>query len=233
MAKLDRVPTDFSYSLGVEAGDFIFLSSHRGFGDNLKTHFGDAVSRLGKTLLSFDVPFTNLVQTVSRCRETKDLSETERLLQDILGKDTSPARSGSITGFIDDNTLFSISGIACSKELKMTGIKRITTPFSYSLAVAAGDFVFLGLHRGFGDDFTTQFDNTMARLEKTLAEFDMKLEHLVKINVWLKDIQDVRVYEQLFRNYFEEGKYPARMGSTTGFIDDDCLLMIDGIVYRG
>ncbi len=106
----------------------------------------------------------------------------------------------------------------------MAEVKRITTPFSYSSAVAAGDFVFLGLHRGFG--------NTMSRLKTTLAEFDMKLEHLVKVNVWLKDIQNVRIYENLFRNYFEEGKYPARIGTTTEFIDDDCLLMIDGIAYR-
>jgi 2-iminobutanoate/2-iminopropanoate deaminase len=144
-----------------------------------------------------------------------------------------PAKISGITKFIDDDTLFSISGIACSKEFKMTEIKRITTPFSYSSAVAVGDFVFLGLHRGFGNDFTIQLDSTMSQLRKTLTEFELKLEHLVKINVWLKNIKDVQVYEQLFRNYFEEGKYPARMGSTTEFIDDDCLLMIDGIAYRG
>ena len=115
----------------------------------------------------------------------------------------------------------------------MTEIERISTPYSYSSAVAAGDFVFLGLHRGFGDDFTTQFDDTLSYLKKTLAEFGLRLENLVKVNVWLKNIRDVRVYEQLFRNYFEEGKYPARMGSTTEFIDDDCLLMIDGIAYKG
>jgi len=114
----------------------------------------------------------------------------------------------------------------------MTDIKRIPTPYSYSAAVAAGDYVFLGLHRGFGDDFTTQLDDTFSNLKKTLAEFDLKLAHLVKVNVWLKHIEDVRVYEQLFRNYFEKDNFPVRMGSTTEFIDDDCLLMIDGIAYR-
>ena len=115
----------------------------------------------------------------------------------------------------------------------MAEVQRVTTPHSYSSAVAAGDFVFLGLHRGFGDDFTAQFDDTFSYLKKTLDEFGLSLADLVKVNVWLKDIEDVRVYEPLFRNYFEEGKYPARMGSTTEFIDDDCLLMIDGIAYRG
>jgi len=55
---------------------------------------------------------------------------------------------------------------------------------------------------------------------------------LVKVNIWLKNIEDVRVYEKLFCNYFEEDKFPARMGSTTEFIDEDYLLMIDGIAYR-
>ncbi len=113
----------------------------------------------------------------------------------------------------------------------MTGLKRVPTPFSYSLAVEAGDFVFLGLHRGWGDDFTTQWDDTFSRLKKTLAEYDLTLDNLVKINIWLKNIEDVRIYEKLFQNYFKKDKYPARMGATTQFIDADCLLMIDGIAY--
>jgi 2-iminobutanoate/2-iminopropanoate deaminase len=114
----------------------------------------------------------------------------------------------------------------------MTEIKRIPTPFSYSSAVEAGDFVFLGLHRGWGKDFTAQFDDTFRHLKETLAEFGVTLADLVKVNVWLKNIKDVRVYEKLFNNYFEKDKFPARMGATTEFIDDDCLLMIDGIACK-
>jgi len=114
----------------------------------------------------------------------------------------------------------------------MSELKRIPTPFSYSAAVEAGDFVFLGIHRGFGDDFTTQFHDAFGYLKKTLAEFNLTLAHLVKINVWLKNIEDIRVYEKLFNDYFEKDKFPVRMGATTEFIDDDCLLMIEGIAYR-
>ena len=114
----------------------------------------------------------------------------------------------------------------------MTELKRITTPWSYSLAVEAGDYVFLAMHRGSGDDFTTQFHDTLAHMKKTLAQFDMTLADLVKINVWLKNVEDIRIYEKLFRDYFEENKYPARMGATTEFVDDDCLVMIEGVAYR-
>jgi len=115
----------------------------------------------------------------------------------------------------------------------MGELKRIPTPYSYSQAVAAGDFVFLGLHRGFGDDFTTQFDDTFSYLKKTLGEFGLTLPDLVKVNVWLKNVKDLREMEKRFNNYFEKDKYPARMTSTTEFIDDDILMMIDGIAYRG
>ncbi len=115
----------------------------------------------------------------------------------------------------------------------MTELKRVTTPFSYSVAVEAGDYVFLGLHRGFGETFTEQFDDAFKYLKKTLAECGLLLGDLVKVNVWLKNIQDLREMEKRFNNYFEKDAFPARMTSTTEFIDDDILMMIDGIAYRG
>lgn len=115
----------------------------------------------------------------------------------------------------------------------MSSITRITTPYSYSLAVAAGEFVFLGLHRGFGDDFPVQFEDVFAGLKKTLAEFGLTVENLVKVNVWLKNVDDLPEMEKRFSNHFEKDKFPARMTSTTEFIDADCLLMIEGVAYRG
>ena len=114
----------------------------------------------------------------------------------------------------------------------MSNITRITTPHSYSAAVAAGDFVFLGLHRGFGDDFSTQLASVFEALQKTLAECGLQLESLVKVNVWLKNIEDLPEMEKGFENYFAQGTFPARMTSTTEFIDADCLLMIEGVAYR-
>jgi 2-iminobutanoate/2-iminopropanoate deaminase len=114
----------------------------------------------------------------------------------------------------------------------MGEIKHLPTPYSYSQAVAAGDYVFLAMHRGFGPDFTTQFHDAFKYLKKTLAEFGLTLADLVSVEVRMKHITDVRVYEKLFRDYFEKHRYPARMGGTTEFIDDECLFMIGGIAYR-
>ena len=115
----------------------------------------------------------------------------------------------------------------------MPDIRRLSTPFSYALAVCAGEFVFLGLHRGGGNDFTTQFGDTFAHLSDTLEEVGLTLADLVKVHVWLKYIEDLPEMEQGFRRYFDEDAFPARMTATTEFIDADCLLMIEGVAYRG
>jgi len=75
--------------------------------------------------------------------------------------------------------------------------KYLPTPYSYSQAVAAGDYVFLAMHRGFGPDFKTQFHDSFKFLKKTLAEFGLTLADLVSVEVRMKNIQDVRVYEKL------------------------------------
>jgi 2-iminobutanoate/2-iminopropanoate deaminase len=113
----------------------------------------------------------------------------------------------------------------------MTELKRVSTPYSYSLAVVAGNTVYLGLHRGDGENFHAQFENTMAYLKSTLAELGLSLDNLVKVNVWLKHIRDLPEMEQGFNAYFEKDHFPARMTATTEFIDEDCLLMVDGVAY--
>lgn len=114
----------------------------------------------------------------------------------------------------------------------MAAVTRTETPFSYSAAVAAGDFVFLGLHRGFGEDFATQLDGALDGVAATLAGHALHLHDLVKVHVWLRDIEDLRAMEQAFVGRFPEGGYPARMTATTRFVDTDCLVMIEGTAYR-
>ena len=113
----------------------------------------------------------------------------------------------------------------------MSTIQRIPTPYSYSSAVVAGDCVFLGLHRGFGETFADQFESAFVALKATLAELGLTVENLVKINVWLKAINDLPEMEKRFHQHFAPEQFPARMTATTQFIDADCLLMLDGVAY--
>ncbi|RCX17088.1 2-iminobutanoate/2-iminopropanoate deaminase [Fontibacillus phaseoli] len=111
-------------------------------------------------------------------------------------------------------------------------IKRIPTPFSYSSAVSAGDYVFIGLHRGIGETFQEQIHDLFTHLQRTLRQCDTSLDQIVKVSVHLKHIEDLPAMEKVFLDYFEPDQFPARMTTTTAFIDDDCLLMIEGIAYN-
>lgn len=115
----------------------------------------------------------------------------------------------------------------------MSAISRTPTPYSYSAAVAAGGFVFLGLHRGFGKGFSEQMAGTLDHLIRTLDGHGLALSHLVKVNVWLKDINDLPSMEQYFAERFPPDGFPARMTTTTQFIDEDCLVMVDGVAFSG
>jgi len=66
-----------------------------------------------------------------------------------------------------------------------------------------------------------------------LATLNLTLADMVKVHVWLKNIKDLPAMEKGFFNYFETDHFPARVTATTEFIDDDCLLLIEGTAYRG
>lgn len=113
----------------------------------------------------------------------------------------------------------------------MTTIQHVPTPYSYSSAVVAGDFVFLGLHRAGGDTFAAQCRGTLENIRTTLARLNLPMGQLVKVNVWLRNIKDLPEMEKLFVEFFEKDQFPARMTATTEFVDDDCLIMIEGTAY--
>ncbi len=232
MTQVKRIPTPFSCSAAVEAGDFAILGFHRGWGDGFIAQLDDAFSNLKKTLAKLNIPPENLIIVYVWLRDINNVREMEKRFLDYFKKNRYPARTGGFTEFVDEDCLFMIEGIACRKGVDMAEVKRITSNFSFSYAVGAGDYVFLGHHRGFGRDFTTQFDGTFEFLKKTLAEFKLTLADLIKVNVHLKDIKDLPEIEKRFNNYFEKSNFPARMTTTTKFVDEDCLLMIEGIGYR-
>ncbi|MFC2015096.1 hypothetical protein ACFLUP_03790 [Chloroflexota bacterium] len=49
----------------------------------------------------------------------------------------------------------------------MAELKRITTPFSYSSAVAAGNFVFITMNRCFGGDLTAKSRDSSSHLKNS------------------------------------------------------------------
>jgi len=100
--------------------------------------------------------------------------------------------------------------------------------------VIAGDFIFLAHHGGGRDetDAAHQVRGALENIKKTLESVGASLSDMVQLHLYLKDLTDFRAVRDVFYEYFENDSFPARMTTTTSFIDPNCLCMIDGIAYK-
>ena len=115
-------------------------------------------------------------------------------------------------------------------------IKRMPTHCgdeTCSSCVVAGDFIFLSHHAGGfeSNDVAHQMEVSFDKMNKTLQSVGASLDDMVQINLYLKDINDFRIAREVFYKYFKKG-FPARMSSTTDFVDSTCLCMLDGIAFK-
>lgn len=81
--------------------------------------------------------------------------------------------------------------------------------------------------------FAEQCDGALRGVQAALIKLDLPLENRVKLNLWLRHIEDLPVMDKLFGQFFENGVPPARMTVAAEFLDTGCLLVIDGAVAAG
>lgn len=100
--------------------------------------------------------------------------------------------------------------------------------------VVAGDYIFLAHHAGGFDkeDIAHQMRATFERTRETLQSAGATLNDMVQIHLYLKNLSDFSIARNVFYEYFDESHFPARMTSTSEFLDSNCLCMIDGIAYK-
>ena len=89
-----------------------------------------------------------------------------------------------------------------------------TTPFSKDGDIAKGDF-------------EGQMRQVMENLGTILEEAGSSLDRIAKCNVILVRISDFAAMNQIYRTYFEEGKYPARTTIEAPLANKDFLLEIE------
>lgn len=61
-----------------------------------------------------------------------------------------------------------------------------------------------------GGDIREQTHAVLAGISKTLVLLDSSLEAVVKTTVWLSDLADSALFNEVYRSYFQEGRLPAR-----------------------
>ncbi len=100
--------------------------------------------------------------------------------------------------------------------------------------VVAGDFIFLAHHAGGFElrDAAYQTRVVFIRMQETLASVGASLADLVKVTLYLRSLDDFDAARSVFAEFFPPEGAPARMTATTDFLDDACLVMLDGVAYR-
>ena len=118
-------------------------------------------------------------------------------------------------------------------------MKRIIqTPydtFDLSTFVIHGNLVQIGHFGGMFDDdgepLTTieeQTVQTFHNLGRALREINLSLRNLLKVTVILKDISNFQGMHNAWKQVFSSD-YPVRTTITSDFVDESCLIQIDGV----
>lgn len=109
----------------------------------------------------------------------------------------------------------------------------------YSQAILAGDFLFLSGQipinpkTGKVEDSTIegQTAQVLANLEAVLEAAGLSFEHVVKTEIYLKDMQDFQAVNTIYAEKFTSPNKPARQTMQVGKLPLDVRLEISCIAY--
>lgn len=107
--------------------------------------------------------------------------------------------------------------------------------YDISTFVIQGDVVYISHFGGSYDDegnkllgVEEQTRQAFKNLETALKETNLRLDHLLKVTVILKDIADFDAMHMVWKQIFTKD-YPVRTTITSNFVDAHCRIQIDGI----
>ena len=75
-------------------------------------------------------------------------------------------------------------------------------------------------------DVRAETEKVMARIEKILAGLGLGMDRIVRVDVHLADLAEIRAMNQVYGRYFQAGKYPARTCTESPKIVGGCRVEI-------
>jgi enamine deaminase RidA (YjgF/YER057c/UK114 family) len=99
--------------------------------------------------------------------------------------------------------------------------------------IEAGGFAFVGhCCRNWYQPLENQIDGCLDQLSERLSLVGLTLESVVQIDAIFRDVHQIPVMEEVFRERFN-GKYPVRKSIQTEFADESIDFQLDAIAYKG
>lgn len=107
----------------------------------------------------------------------------------------------------------------------------------YSQAIAAGDFLYISgqlpVKNGefAGSDISSQTKASLLNIKAIVEADNLTLNHIVKINIFLKDMNHFNEMNEVYKEIFQQHK-PARAAVEVARLPKDALIEIEAIAYR-
>lgn len=109
----------------------------------------------------------------------------------------------------------------------------------YSQGISAGDIVFvsgqLPIDPATGtmpDNIAGQTHQSLQNLKNILEAAGSGMDKVCKTTVFLQDMSDFAAMNQVYKNAFGEGTYPARSAVAVAKLPKDALIEIEAIAYK-
>jgi 2-iminobutanoate/2-iminopropanoate deaminase len=119
------------------------------------------------------------------------------------------------------------------------GVTPLRSSMSHAVRVdnmvyVSGATPFAGERQIAQGDFAAQCHQVMRNIQAVLADCGTSLANAVKMNVALRTMDNFKEFDAIFRTYFAEGNFPARMSTESpNLAHPDFLLSVDCIAVIG
>lgn len=119
--------------------------------------------------------------------------------------------------------------------------KKVRSNGPYATMIAAGDFLYLSgqlpidyvTNEVVNDNIRNATRKVLENIRSLLKEVQLEMSDIVKINLYLTDIEDMEEVDQVYKSFFS-GDYPARTGVVVSALPQKAKIQMDAVVlFKG
>ncbi len=245
-----QLPTDFKVGIPPEARTD---PNYPYYGSDIKRRTHYIMKNLKKTFEAAGSSLDHIVKAQVFLEDLRQFSAFDEVWKEYFK--TPPARTTvGTTGLLVKDAMIEIDLIGyVPGELKCTAIKSDNPQplANYTEAYRVGDFVFaagqlptdfkVGIppeartdpnYPYYGSDIKRRTHYIMKSLKKTFEAAGSSLDHIVKAQVFLEDLNHFSAFDEVWKQYFKIAPARTTVG-TTGLLVKDAMIEIDLIGYVG
>ena len=220
------------------------------YGSDIKLQTDFVLKNMAKTFKAAGASFDNVIKAQVFLMDLNDFNGFDEVWKQHF-KVPPPRTTIGTTGLLVKDTLVEIDLIATMPDKPAKVVKSgAPKPLAnYSEAMQAGDLVFAAgqlasdfktgvpasAKRGenfpfYGSDIQLQTEFVLENLKKTFETAGSSLDHVVKAQVFLTDLNDFAGFDQVWKRYFKVPPPRTTVG-TSGLLVRETLVEIDLIGY--